>query len=185
MVKNSIKQETVLVPQSLEEAAEFLRMIGQEQRKLDRIKSETNEKIEKIKATAMEESRVHEKSIDQLVKGLFIFAHANRDKLTESGKKKTIELPTGSFGWRLTPPAVSLKNVKEVISTLKSLALHRFIRVKEEVDKEAMLKEPEVVRIVKGVSITQREEFIVKPVEVELEISSDTEKFKKFLEVKK
>jgi len=79
-------------------------------------------------------------------------------------------LPTGFFGWRSTPPAVSLKNIKAVLKKLKELGLKRFIRIKEEPDKEAMLKEPEVAKSVKGVSITQYEEFFIKPLELEVEI---------------
>ena len=57
--------------------------------------------------------------------------------------------------------------------------LKQFIRVKQEVDKEAMLKEPDVAKSVKGVTIGQHEEFMVKPAELELEITSDVSKFKK------
>ena len=59
--------------------------------------------------------------------------------------------------------------------------MKRFIRVKEEINKEAMLKEPELAETVRGVSITQREEFIVKPTEIEIEIVSSVEKLKKAL----
>jgi len=41
------------------------------------------------------------------------------------------------------------------------------------------LKEPEVAKKVKGVSIDQREEFIAKPTELEVEITSDVNKLKK------
>ncbi len=99
--------------------------------------------------------------------------------MTEQGKKKTVELPTGIFGWRTTPPSVSLKNVKKVMEELKKLGLTQFIRIKEEINKEAILREPDVAKHVKGILITQHEEFVVKPVEVQVEIISDVKKFRK------
>lgn len=176
-----IKRLVTPVPQNLDEAAKFLRSIGQEQRKIDGIHSTLNQEIDALQSKLMDDAKPHEEKISQLVEGLFAFAESNRDKLTDSGKRKSVELPTGLFGWRMTPPAVSLRDVKSVLASLKSLGLKRFIRTitKKEVNKEAMLKEIELAMTVKGVSISQREEFIVKPTELEVEIVSDIKKLKK------
>jgi len=179
MKERKIKHVVVPIPASLEEAAEFVGRIGKEQREIDRIQNKLNEAVEKLKSKSMSESQVRNENISQLVEGLFIFAESHRNELTEDGKRKTVELPTGIFGWRLTPPAVSLKNVKQVLEELVKRRLKQFIRVKQEVDKEAMLKEPDVAKSVKGVTIGQHEEFMVKPAELELEITSDVSKFKK------
>ncbi|MBU2575638.1 host-nuclease inhibitor Gam family protein, partial [Patescibacteria group bacterium] len=128
---------------------------------------------------AMADAKPRQEKVSELLEGLFAFAEAHRDELTEGGKRKTVEVPTGIFGWRTTPPAVSLRDIKSILASLVSLGLERFIRTKEEVDKEAMLKEPEVAKKVKGVSIDQREEFIAKPTELEVEITSDVNKLKK------
>ena len=89
-----------------------------------------------------------------------------------------MQTPTGIFGWRMTPPAVSLHNVKSVLEVLKRLNLKRFIRVKEEINKEAILKEPNIAKKVKGIFIRQDEEFFVKPAILEVEIANKTNKFK-------
>lgn len=175
----TVKWPVVSVPQSLDEAAKFLSLIGQEQRKINTIQTTLNEKIERSKIKAMADVKPHEEKISQLVEGLFAFAETHRDELTDGGKRKTVEVLTGLFGWRTTPPAVSLRNVKSILASLKSLRLRRFIRIKEEVDKEAMLREPDIAKTVKGVSFTQREEFIVKPKELEVEIASNVNKLKK------
>ena len=177
-----IKRLVTPVPQNLDEAAKFLRSIGQEQRKIDGIQSTLNQEIDVLQSKLMDDAKPHEEKISQLVEGLFAFAESNRDKLTDSGKHKSVELPTGLFGWRMTPPAVSLRDVESVLAILKSFGLKRFIRTipeKEEVNKEAMLKEPDIAETVKGVSISQREEFIVKPMELKVEIVSDIKKLKK------
>ena len=173
------KRAVVAVPRSLNEAAQFLAEIGQEQRATDKIQSGLNAKVDELKAKAMVDVEPHQKNISELVEGLFAFAEAHRDELTNGGKHKTVEVPTGTFGWRMTPPAVKLRDVESILKSLKSLKLKRFIRTKEEVDKEAMLKEPETAKTVKGVSIGQHEEFIAKPSELEVEIAIEVDKLKK------
>ncbi len=69
----------------------------------------------------------------------------------------------------MTPPKVFIRAIENVLDYLRMAGLNRFIRVKEEVNKDAILAEPEVVANIKGISITQREEFIVIPFETALE----------------
>ena len=179
--KRLVKRETIEIPKSIEEATEFIGIIGKHQRELNKIQMRINNQIEKIKSEALAESLVHQEIIDKLFEGIFIFAQSHREELTEGGRKKTIHLPTGDILWRMTPPAVSLKNVKKVIELCKSSGLERFIRVKENINKEAMLKEPEVAKKISGVTISQKEEFVVKPSEIEIEISRDTKRLQKSL----
>ncbi|MBU2634995.1 host-nuclease inhibitor Gam family protein [Patescibacteria group bacterium] len=173
------KRAVVAVPKDLNEAAKFLTQIGQEQRATDKIRSGLNAKVDALKAKAMAEDEPHQEKISQLVEGLFAYAEVHRDELTDGGKRKTVEVPTGIFGWRMTPPSVKLRDVESVLESLKALKLERFIRTKEEVDKEAMLKEPETAKIIKGVSISQHEDFIAKPAELEVEIAIQVDKLKK------
>lgn len=173
------KKVVIAVPKSLDEAAQFLAQIGEEQRATDKIQSDLNAEVDKLKTKAMADIDPYQKKISQLIEGLFAYAEAHRDELTDGGKRKTVEVPTGIFGWRMTPPAVSLHNVKSILEGLKSLGLKHFIRIKEEINKEAMLKEPELAKTVKGVSISQREEFVAKPAELEVEITTQVDKLKK------
>jgi len=173
------KRSVVAVPKSLNEAAQFLAEIGQEQRATDKIRSDLNATVDELKAKAMADDEPHQKKISQLVEGLFAFAEAHRDELTDGGKRKTVEVPTGTFGWRMTPPSVKLRDIESILESLRELKLKRFIRTKEEIDKEAMLKEPEVAKTVKGVSISQHEEFVAKPAELEVEIATQVDKLKK------
>ena len=173
------KKAVIPVPKSLDEAAQFLAEIGQEQRVSEEIRSDLNTAVDKLKTQAMADNEPHQKKVSQLVEGLFAYAEAHRDELTDGGKRKTVEVPTGIFGWRMTPPAVSLRDVESILESLKSLKLKRFIRTKEEVDKEAMLKEPDVAKTVKGVSISQHEDFVAKPSELEVEIAIQVDKLKK------
>ena len=96
------------------------------------------------------------------------FCEANRAELTNGGKVKTANLVTGDVSWRLRPPSVSIRGADTVIETLKRLALGRFVRAKEEVNKEAILNEPDAVKGVAGISIvTGVEDFVITPFEQE------------------
>lgn len=159
----------VKVPQSREEAAEFIRMIGIAQRERQRVEARLNDDVEALKAQAERVAKHLALMIESLAQGLEIWAAANRDALTEGGKRKTAELATGELRWRMTPPAVAIKSAKAVISALMTHGLDRFLRRKIEVDKEAILKEPEAVAGIAGLAISQREEFVIVPNETKLE----------------
>ncbi|MDP3900711.1 MAG: host-nuclease inhibitor Gam family protein [bacterium] len=177
----NLKKKVIEVPKDLVEAASFIKEIGDKQREINKIQDDLNAKIEELKEQAVNNSIGYQKIIETLMEGLFAYANANREELTDNGKKKTVNLPTGTLAWRMTPPSVILRKVDEVIKALKQLKLDRFIRTKEEVDKEAMLKEPEVAKTVSGVTISQHEEFSVKPAEAGVEITEKVDKLKKVL----
>jgi len=56
-----------------------------------------------------------------------------------------------------------------IIEACKKLGLARFLRVKEEINKDAMLAEQDLAQTITGVSISQGEDFVIVPFETELE----------------
>ena len=98
-----------------------------------------------------------------------LWAEAHRESLTAGGKSKTVQLPAGEIAWRQRPPSVRIRDAAGVLVALAAAGLSRFVRVKQEIDKEAMLREPAVASAVPGVSIgSAGEEFVVTPHEVTL-----------------
>ncbi len=120
-----------------------------------------------------EETAPLRRRIEALYEGLGHYAAEHRDELTEGGTRQSAVFPSGTMGWRKTPLSVKLKNVKRVLAALKALGLDRFIRIKEEVNKEAMLEELDVAAEVPGVELEQSEVFFVKPLTMEDEVSKD------------
>jgi phage host-nuclease inhibitor protein Gam len=55
------------------------------------------------------------------------------------------------------------------MEALRKAGLERFIRTKEDLNKEAMLADPEAVASIPGISVSQREEFVIVPIETALE----------------
>ena len=84
-------------------------------------------------------------------------------------KTKTANLASGEVRWRMRPPKVLIRGMDAVMEALKDLRLERFIRTKEEINKEAILADPEAIKHVKGLGIDRGEDFLIVPFETELE----------------
>jgi phage host-nuclease inhibitor protein Gam len=177
--RKAAKRAVVVVPKSREEAARFIAEIGAAKRAIEREEGLLAQRIDRLKERSREVVAPSEKRIAELFSGLYAFAEAHRKELTEDGKRKTAVFPTGELGWRFTPPAVSIRGVEKVLEQLKTLGLNRFIRTKEEIDRDAMLRESDTAGKLKGVTIKKREEFFVKPVAVKLGIAVEINRLKK------
>lgn len=159
---------TVAVPQSREQAADHIREIGELQRNLQRIQAGMNDDLAARREAWEAKAQPLADKINAMTTGLQTWCEANRDSLTQGGKTKTAAFTTGEVLWRLRPPSARITGAEAVLDALRKLGLGRFIRTKEEVNKEAILNEPEVVAHVPGISISQGEDFVVVPFETEL-----------------
>jgi phage host-nuclease inhibitor protein Gam len=159
----------VPVPQNREEATAALRRIGDLNREVARIDLALSDAAAALKEKAESDAAPLQAEAKALIDGLKQWAEANRDALT-GGKVKYADLGTGKISWRLRPAKVSLRGkVEEIVERLKSLGLQRFIRVSEEVNREAMLADRDAARAVQGVTIaSEGEDFIVEPFEAEV-----------------
>ncbi|MCY1408141.1 Bacteriophage Mu Gam like protein [compost metagenome] len=83
---------------------------------------------------------------------------------------KFANLITGEVQWRIRPPSVTVRGADAVLELLRSKGLIRFIRVKEEVNKEAILNEPAAVVGLPGAVINCGiEDFAIVPFEQEVQ----------------
>jgi phage host-nuclease inhibitor protein Gam len=160
----------VPVPTDMAGANVLLVRIGTIQRDMVLIQTALDESAAAAKARAEAEAKPLATELEGLIKGLQIWAEANRQALTDQGRSKTVQLPAGTIAWRQRPPSVRLRDAAGVLVAMATLGLHRFIRTREEPDKEAMLREPLVAASIPGVSIgSAGEDFVVTPVAVTLD----------------
>ena len=157
------------VAQSRADVETGIKKIGVAQRKLQRIEADMNDELAKIKERYENQGKPLREEIDRFQKGVQAWCEANRDQLTNGGKTKTAAFTTGEVNWRTRPPSVSIRGAEAVMDALKRLGLGRFIRSKEEINKEAILNEPEAVQGVAGIGISQGEDFNIEPFGDELE----------------
>lgn len=167
--KTKIRAINLPVPQNRDDAAAAIRRIGDANRDIARIEADMNDRLAAIKQECETRAQPMRNQVAADTEGLKVWAEANRDVLTNGGKVKFADMGTGKINWRLRPAKVSIRKVEDVIDELKRLGLQKFLRVKEEVNKEAMLEAPDEARGVAGVSIgSAGEDFIVEPFEAEI-----------------
>jgi phage host-nuclease inhibitor protein Gam len=157
------------VPQSRSAVVEAIAEIGRRQREVTRIQTEMNDQMAATKEKFETEAQPHVKAIEALQAGVQVYCEAHREELTLRGKNKTVRFASGEVKWRTTPPKVVIGGVEAVMDTLRRVGLGRFIRTKDEISKEAILAEPEIVAQVPGLRIEQTEEFVIEPFEAELD----------------
>lgn len=169
-----IKSKTMAaVPQSKNDCAESIRTIGDLQREFERERAAMNDAIAAITQKHQPALADLAQRIEALQAGVQAWCEAHRVELCGEADKlgKTANLVTGEVSWRQRPPSVSIRGVDTVLDTLLRMGLGRFVRVKNEPNKEAMLNEPEAVRGIAGISIvTGVEDFIVVPFEATAEV---------------
>ncbi|MCX8712320.1 host-nuclease inhibitor Gam family protein [Gilliamella sp. B3464] len=160
---------SIYVVQSKKQASEAIKYLGDIQRELTRLETEMNDKIADITGSYSSSIEVLKKKSTEIQKGIQIWCEANRDELTNNGKVKSANLTTGEVQWRNRPPSCVIRGIETVIESLKSLGLNRFIRTKEEINKDAILNEPNVVAHVPGITIKKDiEDFAIVPFEQEV-----------------
>ena len=162
----------VPVPQDDSEAREAIRAIGDLNREALRLEAEMNDKIAALQQKYGEKVAPIRETAVAKHEGLKMFAEANRARLTNGGKVKFHKFATGEISWRLRPAKVSVRGAVDVIAAIKGAKLSKkFLRIKEEINKDAMLEKGnrQLAGALKGVTIgSDGEDFIVEPFETEL-----------------
>lgn len=171
MAKNKLKRpaNTALAPTDAAQADIMLARIGRLSREVDAIQHALDERVTEAKQFAEAKAAPLTAEIDTLTRGLQLWAEANRERLTDGFRRKTVALAAGELLWRIRPPSVRITGTADVIAALEAAGLEKYLRRKVEIDKTAMLADPAEARTVPGVAIgTEGEEFVVLPVTLPL-----------------
>lgn len=158
----------VHVPASRDDCAADIRVIGDLQREQARKTAAMNDEIAAITARYQPELDELKARLERLQEGVQTWCEANRQALTDNGKVKTANLVTGEVSWRIRPPSVGVRGADAVIETLRRLGLTKFLRERVEINKEAILNEPDEARGIAGITIVSGvEDFAIVPFEQE------------------
>ena len=149
-------------PADDEEANVYVAEIIGLQRSIEKMEADMQVEIEGIKGQYEQRVKGVRATLNDRLKALQTYCEAHRPRLLKKGK--SVELPAGRVGWRMTPQRVVLDNPKAVLEYVKSLQSedHVFFRTKYAIDKQAMLAAPKVAEKIPGVTITQDEEFFIE-----------------------
>ena len=171
--KTRIKQAALTAAvQSRVEASAQIRRIGDLAREVKRLEAEMGDKQAAIEQEYNELADPLRAELAELTGGVQAYCEANREELTEGYKTKTVDFVTGIVKWRADPPSVRVTGVAAVLAYLKEkTALARFVRLKEEINKDAILNEADLfadgqvpgIKIMSGV-----EKIVIEPSDPEL-----------------
>lgn len=171
MAKARIKTPAldVAVPASKNDCAIQIAELGARMRDLTRLETAMNDAISAVTAEYEAPVNVLKNRIQTLQTGIQTWCEAHRQELTQNGKTKSGQFTTGQVQWRQRPPSITVRGIEAVLAWLEEKRLDRLIRVKREINKDALLNEPEVAGAVPGVRVvTGVEDFVVTPFEQEV-----------------
>jgi len=107
---------------------------------LHRKEAEMNERLNQIKEDFDEKTKELRYTIDTLSTEISMFCTKNK---SDFDKVRSKEFQFGTVGFRVNPPKVTLLNrkynLKTVLELVKRLYKKAYVRVKEDLDKEAIL----------------------------------------------
>lgn len=181
MKKERIEGIKIQIPESKAEADRIIKEIGEFQVEEEKIEQETNAEIKTIRGRTNRRIVPKQRAKKSRFIGLYVFYATNQHELTDEGRTRLVNLVYGQFGIQKNPPAVNIRNRNKVLKALKARNLRYFIRIIEEIDKEAILTSPHMVSGVPGIKISQKERFVVRAKETDTEVSEDVKKLRKFL----
>lgn len=172
MSKNKTRAAAAAIPQSREEAAYALAQYGAAMRELEKLETEMNEEIAKVKHGFVKRAAPHRITADALASGLQSFCEANKKALIDAAGAKTVNLGTGKVAWRWNPAKAVVRGKEaDTIEAIKlgGAAMAGFIRTTFEINKVGMLRDPALARTLDGVEIVDGvETFEVKPDSVKI-----------------
>lgn len=170
--KRTKKEALTVAVQSRDDASLQIKRMGDLQRNIERIQADHNDKVAELQKAADEAVAPLVEEIKVIEAGVHAWAEANRDALTDGGKVKFADLTTGIIKWRNNPPKCSISGADAVLALLEAdPSLERFIRVKKEVNRDAVLNEEAffAANPVPGLKIVQGKEFFtIEPFNQEL-----------------
>lgn len=139
----------------------FVRQIGNLQRSIEAAQGSARGDINEIKDGLAEEVKPLHEEIKLLTASLELFANSHAG---DFGKARSRKLNFGTLGWRkstsIHTKKTTLDLIKEVFSRAKAAAC---IRVKEEVDRDALAKLTDEELAEVGARRKSRDAFFVEP----------------------
>lgn len=172
MAKKAKAKALARVPQSREGTVAAIGRIGTLRREIAARKAAADEQIRIVGEKVEEALGPLAKELAELEQGVQVWCEARRLELTKDGKVKFHEFGTGRISWRLRPAKVTIRGVEAVIEGCKKLGLKKFLRVKEEINKDAMLADADRARQIAGVTVSSEgEDFAIEPAELDTAVA--------------
>lgn len=140
-----------------------IKELGEVQRDLAITKAELDEQISNLQNAYSKLIDDLSKKEDDLTQQITAFCNKNFQLIFKDGSK-TAKLITGEISRRKKPNSLLVENLELALAQLKEKKLECFIKVKEDLNKSALLNSPETIAEIEGIEIqTGLESLIIKP----------------------
>ena len=151
---------------TLKDLEQGLAELGEIQRELDITKTELSEAIADLQKKYAPLINQFTEQTELLNKQITDFCNKNYSEVFPKNSR-TAKLITGEISIRQKPISLNVVNFDLAMQHLKEQGLSRFIRVKEDFNKAALLSEPAIVENTDGLEIKRGEEqIIIKPYKI-------------------
>lgn len=170
MSNTRVKADAIAPPDSLEAAQALLGEIGKLDREVAVMEADCEERVTALKQVVAAAGAAINEHIAARFRALQAYVEVNRGALIPKDRESA-DWPTGTVGFRKTPLAVRIAKAKfdAIVAALRQRRLGRCLRVKTEIDKEALKKVRTKVEDIEGVSFISRTEFFAKPTDAGIE----------------
>lgn len=167
MAKRTKNTAMVKVPPNRDEVVQQIVSIGDLQGRVAVVKAQHDESAREIGRSFDGNAAPRADELKNWTAGVQAYCEAHRDELTNGGKVKFTSSSRGTVSRRTRPPRVTLRKTEAIIEACNIQGFDSFIRVKEEINKDAMLREPYKAMSIAGVTIkSPGEDFIIEPLEL-------------------
>lgn len=162
------KTKALEVPQNREQACAVLAEYASADRAVDQLEIQMNEEIAAIKAAYFQRALPLRARAEEIATVLKAFCEANRDQLTDQRRTKTADLGVGKVSWRNNPAKVAITgkedDLVDFIKRSEDQEIRAFLRQTFEINRVALLRNPNLAKTLPGVDITEGfEAFEIKP----------------------
>lgn len=159
-----LKAKAAPQPQTIIDVERAIAKIGSLQETLDGNAAALEAHIATLRERALEQAKPLQDEIARLSQGVQAYCETRRAELTE-GKTKSLKFVTGTVSWRKGRARVEMDHDEAVIiARLKRAGLAVLVRLREELDKGAILARPSYITDVPGVRVVvQPETFTIEP----------------------
>jgi len=166
-----VKAPAVDAPQSRTQTATEIKSLGDVLREIRRLEADMNDQIAVITKAFEPAIKAQQERAKLLQSRIQLWCEAHREELLE-GEGKSANLITGEVGWRIGNRSVRIEGGEdgefEAIEQLKGLGLGDLVRTIEQVNRAAILAEPDRIKGLACIKLVGgRESFWIKPFEQE------------------
>ena len=157
-----ITQKSVRVPQNLNECADAVAEIALTQIGIDELNASFDRELEDLKARRKAALVDLATSCADQAKAIAAFAEANRDRLTDGERCKTVDLGDNrAIRWYLHPVATKvITSDEDVITALEAGGLDEYVITEKRLDRERLIADRDMLSV-PGLKFVQGETFAI------------------------